>query len=72
MTDDVIAQARDKLKSYAIVMGGDAAKGGIGAMTDDGWKRFFETMSAAGVYDKTLDWRNAYDLRFVTAKGAKP
>jgi len=72
MTDDVIAQARDKLKRYEIVMGGDAAKLGIGAMTDAGWKRFFDTMSAAGVYDKSVDWRNAYDLRFVTAKGTKP
>jgi len=71
MTDDVIAQAREKLKHYEIVTGGDAAKGGIGAMSDAGWKRFFDTMSGAGVYDKTVDWRSAYDLQFVTAK-AKP
>ena len=41
-------------------------------MTDAGWKRFFDTMSAAGVYDKTLPWRNAYDLQFVKEMGAKP
>jgi NitT/TauT family transport system substrate-binding protein len=68
MTDDVLAQARDKLKRYEIVMGGDAARLGLGAMTDAGWKRFFDTMSAVGLYDKTLDWRQAYDLSFVDRK----
>ncbi len=71
MTDDVIAQARDKLKRYEIVMGGDAAKGGIGAMSEAGWKRFFDTMSAAGVYDKSVKWNEAFDLRFVGKKGQK-
>jgi NitT/TauT family transport system substrate-binding protein len=68
MTPDVIAQAREKLKRYEIVTGGDARKLGIGAMTDAGWKRFFDAMSAAGVYDKTMDWKAAYDLRFIQRK----
>ena len=63
MTDDVIAQARDKLKSYGVV-----AREGLGGMTDAGWKRFFDAMSAVGLYDKGLDWRKAYDLEFVNRK----
>src|SRR6201996_7809721 len=34
MTEDVLAQARDKMKSYGLVDGGDAKAQGIGIMTD--------------------------------------
>jgi NitT/TauT family transport system substrate-binding protein len=60
MTDDVIAQAREKLKSFGVV-----SEDGLGAMTDEGWKTFFDAMSAVGIYDKTVDWRGAFDLEFV-------
>jgi len=60
MTDDLIAQARDKMKSYGLVSAGT-----IGQMTDARWKSFFDTMSSEGLYPKTLDYRKAYDLRFV-------
>jgi NitT/TauT family transport system substrate-binding protein len=63
MTDDVIAQAREKLKSFGVV-----TKDGLGQMSDAGWKTFFDTMSAVGIYDKSMDWRDAYDLRFVRKK----
>jgi NitT/TauT family transport system substrate-binding protein len=66
MTDGLIAQAIAKMKSYGIVVSGDATTNGIGAMTDARWKTFFDTMSSEGLYDKKLPYRNAYDLRFVT------
>src|SRR6185437_13190561 len=65
MTQDVLDQARGKLKSYGIVEGGDAATGGIGTMTDARWKTFFEMASGAGVYPKSLDYRKAYTLQFL-------
>lgn len=65
MTDAIIAQAIAKMKSYGIVMSGDALTSGIGAMTDTRWKAFFDTMSRQGLYPSTLPYRNAYDLRFV-------
>ena len=72
MTDDVIAQAIDKMKRYGLVTSGDAKTGGIGAMTDARWKTFFDTMSAEGIYPKTLDYRAAYTTRFVdNASGAQ-
>jgi NitT/TauT family transport system substrate-binding protein len=66
MTQDVLDQAREKLKSYAIVDGGDAKAGGIGAMTDATWKTFFDMAAGQGVYPKTLDPKTAYTLQFVS------
>ena len=66
ITQDVLDQAREKLRSYAIVDGGDAKAAGIGAMTDARWRTFFDMAAAQGVYPKTLDYKRAYTLQFVT------
>jgi NitT/TauT family transport system substrate-binding protein len=66
MTDDLIAQAIDKMKRYGIVVSGDVrSTAAIGMMSDARWKTFFDTMAADGLYPKSLNWRRAYDLRFV-------
>ncbi|HEY0300502.1 MAG TPA: ABC transporter substrate-binding protein [Rhizomicrobium sp.] len=65
MTDALIKQAIAKLKAYGIALSGDAATFGLGAMTDARWKLFFDTMVADRLYDPKLDYRAAYDLRFV-------
>jgi NitT/TauT family transport system substrate-binding protein len=65
MTDAIIAQSIAKMKSYGLVESGDAKAFGIGAMTTPRWKNFFATMSAEGVYPKTLDYQKAYDLDFM-------
>jgi NitT/TauT family transport system substrate-binding protein len=65
MTEDVLAQARDKMRRFGIVESGDAKAAGIGDMTDARWASFFKVASAQGVYPKTLDYRRAYTLRFV-------
>jgi NitT/TauT family transport system substrate-binding protein len=65
ITQDVLDQARAKLKSYAIVDGGDAKVGGIGAMTDARWKTFFDMAADQGVYPRSLDYKRAYTLQFV-------
>jgi NitT/TauT family transport system substrate-binding protein len=66
ITQDVLDQAREKLRSYAIVDGGDAKTAGIGAMTDARWRTFFDMAASQGVYPKTLDYKRAYTLQFVT------
>jgi NitT/TauT family transport system substrate-binding protein len=66
MTDDVLAQAIEKMKSYGIVQSGDAETRGIGVMTDARWKEFFDVMSAQGIYPADLPYRDAYTLEFVT------
>jgi NitT/TauT family transport system substrate-binding protein len=65
MTDGIIAQAIAKMKSYGLVLSGDAQQLGIGAMRDARWKAFFDTMASVGLYPKPLDYRRAYDMRFV-------
>ncbi|MBD1851212.1 ABC transporter substrate-binding protein [Leptolyngbya sp. FACHB-711] len=65
MTDDKIAYGIAKMKEYGIVSSGDAEAKGIGAMTDDRWKSFFDTMSAQGVFKKETDYTQAYTLQFV-------
>ncbi len=42
MTEDVLAQARDKMRQYGLVDGGDVPRLGYGAMTAERWKAFFQ------------------------------
>jgi NitT/TauT family transport system substrate-binding protein len=79
MTADIIAQAIVQFKTRGMVQGGDAAKNGIGAMTDERWKTFFDEMSANKVFDPKLDYKKAYSTAFVNkgvgatkAAAAKP
>jgi NitT/TauT family transport system substrate-binding protein len=65
MTDAIIAQAIVQFKTRGMVQGGDAAKLGIGAMTNARWKKFFVLMSANKVFDKKLDYKKAYTTQFV-------
>ena len=62
MTADVLAQAREKLRSYKIIDGAEGAP--TGAMTDARWTAFSDMAKAQGVYPKTLDARKAYTLAF--------
>jgi NitT/TauT family transport system substrate-binding protein len=62
-TAALLAQARDKMKSYGIVESADAS--GIGAMTDARWEEFFKVASGQGVYAKDLDYKRAYTLDFL-------
>jgi NitT/TauT family transport system substrate-binding protein len=66
MTEDVLQQAREKMKSYGVVDGGDAKALGLGAMTDARWKTFFDMAAAQGVYPKDMDYKAAYTLDFVS------
>jgi NitT/TauT family transport system substrate-binding protein len=54
-----------EMKKRGLVDGGDAVTLGVGAMTDERWKSFFDTMVAAGVYSRKLDYKSAYTLEFV-------
>lgn len=65
MPQDVLDQARDKIRQYELVEGGDAKTGGIGAMTDARWKTFFDMAASQGVYPKDMDYKTAYTLDFL-------
>lgn len=62
MTQDVLDQARDKMRSYGIVGANDAS---IGQMTDARWSEFFKVASDQGVYPKDMDYTQAYTLQFL-------
>ena len=65
MTDEQMKYGIAKLNEYGIAISGDATAKGIGAMTDDRWKGFFDTMATQGVFKKETDFKKAYTLQFV-------
>jgi NitT/TauT family transport system substrate-binding protein len=65
MKDDQLAYALEKLKEHRLVTGGDAAKMGIGAMTDERWKKTYDYMVSAGLLKPDVDYRQAFTLQFV-------
>jgi NitT/TauT family transport system substrate-binding protein len=65
MTDEQIAFSIGKMKEYGLVDSGDAAKLGIGAMTDERVKNFYDVMVKAGVSKPGLDYKKSYTLQFV-------
>ncbi len=68
MTDEQIAYSIAKMKEYGIVDSGDALELGIGAMTDERWRSFFEFAAEAGLYPADLDLSRAYTTQFVNNK----
>jgi NitT/TauT family transport system substrate-binding protein len=68
MTQALLDYGRGVLKSHGILQSGDAAKLGIGAMTDARWKAFTDDVVAQGLYPKGIDYKQAYTLKFVGGK----
>jgi NitT/TauT family transport system substrate-binding protein len=64
-TDDRIAYAIKVLNERGIVMSGEALRDGVGAMSDQRWKSFYDSMVAVDVVPKGLDVTRAYTLEFV-------
>ncbi|MEJ8473169.1 ABC transporter substrate-binding protein [Roseibium algae] len=65
MSDEQLAFSIEKMKEYGIVDSGDSLTMGIGAMTDERNKSFFDKMVAAGVVHADVDYTKAYTLDFV-------
>ncbi len=71
-TDDRIAYAIKVLNERGIVMSGEALKDGVGAMSAERWKSFYDSMVAVEVLPKGLDVGRAYTLEFVNKGIGKP
>ena len=65
MTDEQIAFSLGKIKEYGLADSGDTLKLGIGAMTDERIKSFYDSMVKAGVVAPGLDYKKGYTLQFV-------
>ncbi len=68
MDDAQIAFSIAKMKEYGIVDSGDSLTLGMGAMTDERMKSFFDKMVKAGVVKANLDYKKSYTLQFVNKK----
>ena len=64
MTDGLLDYGRAVLRAHAIVQ---PPLGKIGLMSDERWGNFFRSMAATGLYPASLDWHQAYTLRFVSS-----
>ncbi len=65
MTDGQLAYSLEKLKEYGIVDSGITEEKGIGCMTDDHIKAFFDSVAEVGVVDADLDYKKSYTTEFV-------
>ncbi len=65
MSQDVLDQARAKMRDKGIVLSGDATTQGIGAMSDARWANVFNVASSQNVYPKTMDYKAGYTLQFL-------
>lgn len=65
MDDEQLTYSHTKMLEYGIVDSGDALKLGIGAMTDQRWREFADSMIKAGVYPADLDVARAYTTQFI-------
>ena len=65
MTDELLAYSLEKMKEYGIIISGDAITKGIGAMTDERWKSFFDSVVEAGVIKPDTNYKEAFTLQFV-------
>jgi NitT/TauT family transport system substrate-binding protein len=68
ISDEQLAYSIEAMKTYGIVDSGDTETLGIGAMTDEHMKQFFDLMVSTGVLDGGLDYTKAYTTQF-TNKG---
>ena len=72
MTEDVLAQARDKMRRYGIVDSGDAATSWPGRHDRQALGRLLRhRLRPGGRIPRRLDFRRAYTLRFLQPAGAK-
>ena len=65
ITDEQIGFSIEQMKKYGIVDSGDTDKFGIGAMTDERIKSFYDKMVKAKVLPAGIDIAKAYTLDFV-------
>ena len=65
MSDLQLAYAVAKLKEHGLVTGGDAARLGIGIITEARWKQTFDFMVKAGLIRADVDFRQAFTNQFV-------
>ena len=72
MTEERMAFAVAEMRRLGLVTGGDAARGGIGIMTEARWKQDADFLRGLGMVPAGLDWRRAFDLGPISAAPVLP
>jgi NitT/TauT family transport system substrate-binding protein len=65
MEEALLHYGQEKIRSFGLVTGGDAARLGLLAMTDERWKQTAQFMTGAGMLKPGTDYHGAYSLEFV-------
>ncbi|RUX98633.1 ABC transporter substrate-binding protein, partial [Mesorhizobium sp. M7A.F.Ca.CA.004.04.1.1] len=65
MSDEQIAFSIEQMKKFGLADSGDTEKLGIGAMTDERIKNFYDKMVKAKVTPAGIDIKKAYTLTFI-------
>lgn len=65
MTDDLLAYGIQEMVRTGMVGGGDAAKMGIGIVTDERMKKTYDMMVSMKLLDPKVDYRKAYTTEYV-------
>ena len=65
MTDEQIAFSIKQMKDYGILVSGDAETKGIGCMTDDRQKSFYDMLVGLKIVDASIDYKQGYTTQFV-------
>ena len=71
-TDDRLAYALKVLNERGVAMSGDALKDGIGAMSAERWRSFYDSMVEVGVLPAGLDVGRTHTLEFVNKGIGRP
>jgi len=69
MSQELLDYAKGAMRQNGVVDGGDAAAMGIGAMTEERWRQFFEVMANAAIYPANLNWRAAFTTQYLPGRG---
>tara|TARA_B100001013_G_scaffold13346_1_gene7811 strand:+ start:137 stop:1117 length:981 start_codon:yes stop_codon:yes gene_type:complete len=64
MTEEILLQAIEKIRQYNLISN-DTLKRDVGLMENKIWSDFFKIMSENGVYEKDLNWEDAFTLDFL-------
>jgi len=65
MRDDLLANGRASMLATGMVLGGDAAKMGVGIMTDERIKKTYDMMVSMKLLDPKVDVKKTYTTEFV-------
>ena len=65
MSPDKIDYAIERMLEEGIVISGEAETSGIGVITEEKVRDFFDKMVAAGVIEEDVDWRASFTTEFV-------